>query len=60
MKITRIDPTQAKPDPSTADYFDGEVKFQRLVSSADSDELDLLSPSPEECGTGMGLPAPRR
>ncbi len=42
MKITRIDPTQAKPDPSTADYFDGEVKFQRLVSSADSDELDLL------------------
>jgi hypothetical protein len=32
MKITRIDRTQAKHDPSRANYFDGEVKFQSLFS----------------------------
>ena len=42
MKITRIDRTQAKPDASRTNYFDGEVKFQALVSSADSDDLDIL------------------
>lgn len=42
MKITRIDPTQAKPDPSMADYFEGEVRFQALVGAAESDELNLL------------------
>src|SRR5712692_2200407 len=45
MKIIRIDGRQAKHDPSRADYFDGEVTFQPLVGSADSDELDLLSVS---------------
>jgi quercetin dioxygenase-like cupin family protein len=43
MKITRIDSTQAKPNPSIAECFDGEVTFQPLVGSADSDDLDLLS-----------------
>jgi 4-carboxymuconolactone decarboxylase len=42
MKISRIDRTQAKPDASRTNYFDGEVKFQALVSSADSDDLDIL------------------
>jgi quercetin dioxygenase-like cupin family protein len=42
MKITRIDRTQAKDDPSRANYFDGEVKFQSLVGAADSNELDIL------------------
>jgi quercetin dioxygenase-like cupin family protein len=42
MKITRIDRTQAKDDPSRANYFDGEVKFQSLVGVADSNELDIL------------------
>jgi quercetin dioxygenase-like cupin family protein len=42
MKITRIDPSQAKPDPSMANYFEGEVRFQPLVRSADSDGVDLL------------------
>src|SRR5712691_11754322 len=45
MKITRIDRTQAKHDPSRANYFDGEVNIQSLVSSADSNELDLLNVS---------------
>jgi len=43
MKITRIDRTQAKNDPSRVNYFDGEVHFQSLVSAADSNELDLLN-----------------
>ena len=45
MKITRIDRTQTRHDPSCADYFDGEVTFQPLVGPADSDELDLLTVS---------------
>lgn len=45
MKITHIDQTQAKHDPTRADYFDGEVTFQSLVSPVDSDELDLLTVS---------------
>jgi len=45
MKITRIDRTLARHDPSRADSFDGEVTFQPLVSPADSDELDLLNVS---------------
>jgi quercetin dioxygenase-like cupin family protein len=45
MKITRIDRTQARHDPSRTNYFDGEVTFQSLVSSIDSDELDLLNVS---------------
>ncbi len=45
MKIIRIDGRQAKHDPSRTNYFDGEVNFQTLVGSADSDELDLLSVS---------------
>ena len=43
MKITRTDRTQAKQDPSRVNFFDGEVHFQTLVSSADSNELDLLN-----------------
>jgi quercetin dioxygenase-like cupin family protein len=43
MKITRIDRTQAKHDPSRANYFDGEVNIQSLVSAADSNELDILN-----------------
>jgi len=43
MKITRTDRTQAKQDPSRVNFFEGEVHFQTLVSSADSDELDLLN-----------------
>ena len=43
MKITRIDRMQAKHDPSRTNYFDGEVNIQGLISSADSDELDLLN-----------------
>ncbi|HLX59115.1 MAG TPA: cupin domain-containing protein [Ktedonobacteraceae bacterium] len=43
MKITRIDRTQAKHDPSRANYFDGEVNTQSLVGQADSSELDLLN-----------------
>jgi quercetin dioxygenase-like cupin family protein len=43
MKITRIDPAQAKPNPATTNYFDGEVTFQPLVGSAESEEVDLLS-----------------
>jgi quercetin dioxygenase-like cupin family protein len=42
MKITRIDPSQAKPDSSMATYFEGEVRFQSLERSADSDGVDLL------------------
>jgi quercetin dioxygenase-like cupin family protein len=45
MKITRIDRTQARPDPSRANSFDGEVNFQPLVSLTDSNELDLLNVS---------------
>jgi quercetin dioxygenase-like cupin family protein len=45
MKITRIDRTQARPDPSRVTSFDGEVNFQPLVSLTDSDELDLLNVS---------------
>ena len=45
MKIVKIDRTQARHDPSRADYFDGEVTFQPLVSPADSGELDLLNVS---------------
>jgi quercetin dioxygenase-like cupin family protein len=43
MKITRIDQTQAKDDPSRINSFDGEVRFQSLVSAEDSNELDLLN-----------------
>lgn len=42
MRVTKIDPTQAQPDPARASYFDGEVRFQPLVSGAESDELELL------------------
>lgn len=42
MKITRIDPSQAKPDSSMATYFEGAVRFQSLERSADSDGVDLL------------------
>jgi quercetin dioxygenase-like cupin family protein len=45
MKITRIDKTQSKQDPSRRNYFDGEVHFQNLVSPEDSAELDLLNVS---------------
>src|SRR5712691_9288387 len=45
MKITRIDRTLARHDSSRANYFDGEVAFQPLISPADSDELDLLNVS---------------
>jgi hypothetical protein len=45
MKIVRIDLTQARPDPSRADSFAGDVAFQPLVGPADSDELDLLTVS---------------
>ena len=38
MKITRIDRTQAKYNPSRANYFDGEVNIQSLVGSAESYE----------------------
>jgi 4-carboxymuconolactone decarboxylase len=43
MKITKIDRTQAKPDPSRANDFDGAVNFQTLVSPTDSNELDLTN-----------------
>ena len=43
MKITRIDRRQARHDPSRANFFDGEVNIQTLVSPADSNELDLLT-----------------
>jgi len=42
MKITRIDPTHATLDPSMANYFEGEVGFQSLVRSPESDGVDLL------------------
>jgi hypothetical protein len=35
MKISRIDPTRAAPDPSMANHFEGEVRFQSLVRSAE-------------------------
>ncbi len=43
MKITRIDRRQARHDPSRANFFDGEVNIQTLVSPADSHDLDLLN-----------------
>lgn len=43
MKITRIDPTHAAPNPATAKNFAGDVTFQTIVGSAESDELDMLS-----------------
>ena len=43
MKIIRIDRTQAKHEPSRANHFDGEVKFQVLVSPADGHELDIMN-----------------
>src|ERR1700730_18351836 len=43
MKITRIDQTQATYDSSRANFFDGEVHSQPLVSSVDSNDLDLLT-----------------
>ena len=43
MKIISIDQTQAKLDPSRADDFEGEVKFQIIVGPVDSDELDLIN-----------------
>jgi quercetin dioxygenase-like cupin family protein len=43
MKITKIDRTQAKPEPSRASDFDGQVNFQNLVSAADSAEIDLTN-----------------
>ena len=43
MKITRIDRSQAKYDTTRANYFDGEVNIQVLVSPVDSNELDLLN-----------------
>ncbi len=42
MKITRIDPSQARPDPAMANYFEGAVRFQSLVRSEESDGVDLL------------------
>ncbi len=43
MKITRIDRTQAKHDPTRSSYFVGEVNIQGLVGSAESNELELLN-----------------
>jgi 4-carboxymuconolactone decarboxylase len=43
MKIIHVDQTQAKFDPSRADDFEGEVKFQIVVGPVDSDELDLTN-----------------
>lgn len=45
MKTTRIDRRQAKHDTLRTNNFEGEVNFQSLVSSADSNELDLLNVS---------------
>jgi quercetin dioxygenase-like cupin family protein len=43
MKITKIDSTQeATPGPAMDGYFDGEVKVYHLVTSAESNDLDLL------------------
>lgn len=43
MKVTRIDRTQATHDAARANYFDGEVNTQSLVSSTESNDLDLLN-----------------
>jgi 4-carboxymuconolactone decarboxylase len=43
MKITKINRTQLRHDPSRTADFDGEVRFQVLVSPADSEELDLTN-----------------
>ena len=46
MKITRIDRTQARRDPSRANSFDGEITSQPLISPADSEELRWSLPPP--------------
>jgi len=43
MKITRIDRSQAKHDPTRSGNFVGEVNIQALVGPAESNELDLLN-----------------
>ncbi len=43
MKITRIDRSQAKHDPTRSNYFAGEVSIQSLVGAAESSELELLN-----------------
>ncbi len=43
MKITRIDRSQAGPDPSRKGYFEGDVNIQTLVGSKDSNEVELLT-----------------
>ena len=43
MKITRIDRSQAKHDPTRSSYFAGEVNIQSLVGAAESSELELLT-----------------
>ena len=44
MKITKIDSAQeAMPGPPMDGYFDGEVQIQHLVTSAESDDLDIMS-----------------
>lgn len=45
MKVTRIDRAQATYDHARANYFSGEVHTQSLVSSAESNDLDLLNVS---------------
>ena len=43
MKFVRIDPNQAKQDPSRSGYFAGEVNVQNLVGLAESAEIELLA-----------------
>ncbi len=43
MKVTRIDRTQASHDQARASYFVGGVRTQSLVSSPESNDLDLLN-----------------
>ncbi len=43
MKVTRLDREQAKHDPTRANYFEGEARFQSIVGQADGNELDILN-----------------
>src|SRR5690348_6631665 len=43
LKLVRIDPNQAKQDPSRSGYFAGAVNVQNRVGLAESAELELLA-----------------